>query len=215
MTKAMTITYEVDGALYVNVTNRCSNRCSFCIRNNGDGAYGSDSLWLEREPAAEEILASVFSHDLTKYRELVFCGYGEPTYRLRECREVALAAKAKYPSLKVRINTNGQSDLILGTDSAELYRDAFDTVSVSLNTPDAERYVSMCRPVYGLSAFDALLKFCKNVKNYVHCVLLSVVRETLSEEELAKCERIAAECGVALRVRTYIASTPGQVPSAS
>ena len=93
MKKSMCITYEVDGSLYVNMTNRCSNRCSFCIRNNGDGAYGSDSLWLEREPTLDETVASVLSHDLTAYRELVFCGYGEPTYRLNDAREVALAAK--------------------------------------------------------------------------------------------------------------------------
>ena len=71
MKKSMCITYEVDGSLYVNLTNKCSNRCEFCIRNNGDGAYGSDSLWLEREPTLEEALASVFSRDLEKYPELI------------------------------------------------------------------------------------------------------------------------------------------------
>ena len=84
MKKGMTITYEVDGGLYINITNRCSNRCEFCIRNNGDGAYGSDSLWLVREPTLEEISESVFSRELTKYKEVVFCGYGEPTYRLAD-----------------------------------------------------------------------------------------------------------------------------------
>ena len=56
MKKDMTVTYIVDGALYINVTNRCTNNCEFCIRKNGDGAYGSDSLWLIREPSEEEIL---------------------------------------------------------------------------------------------------------------------------------------------------------------
>ena len=86
MKKGMCITYEVDGNLYVNITNRCTNNCEFCIRNNGDGAYGSDSLWLEREPTKDEILASVFERDLTKYSEIVFCGYGEPTERLDVAR---------------------------------------------------------------------------------------------------------------------------------
>ncbi|MBO5101320.1 MAG: radical SAM protein, partial [Clostridia bacterium] len=103
----MCITYEVDGALYVNMTNRCSNRCSFCIRNNGDGAYGSDSLWLECEPTLSEICESVLSHDLTKYSELVFCGYGEPSYRLDDAVKVTSLVKEKYPNTKVRINTNG------------------------------------------------------------------------------------------------------------
>ena len=117
MKKSMCITYIVDGKLYVNVTNRCSNRCDFCIRNNGDGAYGSDSLWLEREPTREEILDSIFSRDLTAFPELVFCGYGEPSYRLEDAAFVAREVKQKYPHLKVRVNTNGHSDLILGCPS--------------------------------------------------------------------------------------------------
>ena len=128
ITKAMTITYEVDTGLYINVTNRCTNRCDFCIRNNGDGAYGSDSLWLEREPTVDEVLEDVFSHDLTKYSELVFCGYGEPTVRLHDIREIALGIKKRYPSIKIRVNTNGHSDLIFGMDTAPLYKDAFDVV---------------------------------------------------------------------------------------
>ncbi len=204
MKKAMTLTYEVDGALYINITNRCSNRCDFCIRNNDDGAYGSDSLWLEREPSTEEVLASVFARDLTAYREIVFCGYGEPSYRLADCRAVALAIKEKHPSMPVRINTNGHSDLIFGADTAQMYEGAFDTVSISLNTPDSAKYVEICHPVYGSSAFDAILNFAKNVKNYVHNVLFSVVREALSEEEVAMCRSIADECGVKLKVRAYI-----------
>lgn len=204
MNKAMTIFYEVDGALYVNLTNRCSNRCSFCIRNNADGAYGSNSLWLVREPTLDEVKSELSAIDLSAYTELVFCGYGEPSYRLQLCREVALFAKTCCPGLRVRINTNGQSDLILGTDSAPLYADAFDSVSVSLNAPNAESYEDMCRPVYGLEAFDAILSFVKKVKNYVHSVTLSVVDAPLSRDELEQCRSIAAECGVPLRVRNYI-----------
>ena len=204
ITKAMTITYEVDTGLYINVTNRCTNRCEFCIRNNGDGAYGSDSLWLEREPTVDEVLSDVFSRDLTKYSELVFCGYGEPTVRLNDIREIALGIKKRYPSVKIRVNTNGHSDLILGTDTASLYKDAFDVVSISLNTPDSDKYVEMCHPVYREKAFDALLTFAKNVNKYVQKTLLSVVRQTLSEDELAKCYEIADKLGVTLKVRDYI-----------
>ncbi len=204
MKKAMTLTYEVDGGLYINVTNRCTNACEFCIRHNGEGAYGSDSLWLLREPDAEEILASVFSRDLSRYKEIVFCGYGEPSMRLDVCREVALAIKKQYPNLPIRINTNGHSSLIYGQDTAPMYKDAFDVVSVSLNTPSADKYVEMCHPVYGKEAFTALIDFAKDVKKYVQTVLLSVVRETLSEEELDECYAIAQSCGVTLKVRTYI-----------
>ena len=95
--RAMTITYMVERGLYINVTNRCTNRCDFCIRNNGDGAYGSDSLWLEREPTEEEILESVFARDLENIPEVVFCGYGEPSCRLEVVRSVALKIKQKFP----------------------------------------------------------------------------------------------------------------------
>lgn len=204
MNKGMCITYEVENGLYINMTNRCSNRCSFCIRNNGDGAYGSDSLWLEREPTVDEITESVFSRDVSKYDEIVFCGYGEPSYRLYDAREVALRIKDKYPKMPIRINTNGQSDLILGKDTAELYKDAFDTVSISLNTSNADRYVEMCRPVYERATFSAIIRFTENVKKYVQKVVFSVVREAISEKELYECEKIAERTGVFLKVRTYI-----------
>ena len=204
MKKGMCICYEVASGLYINMTNKCSNRCTFCIRNNADGAYGSDSLWLLREPSAEEILEAVFAHDLTKYEEIVFCGYGEPSYRLLDAVKIAKTVKARFGELKIRINTNGQSDLILGLDSAPLYEGAFDTVSISLNTSSAEKYLEMCHPVYKLEAFDAILSFAKNVKKYVQNVVFSVVRESLTEEELRECYKISASCGIPLRVRTYI-----------
>ena len=206
MKRGMCITYEVDGALYINLTNRCSNNCEFCIRKNGDGAYGSDSLWLLREPSAEETLASVFARDVLSYREIVFCGYGEPTERLDVLREVALGIKEKFPSVRIRVNTNGHSDLINGRDTTADFRGAVDAVSISLNTPNPEKYVAICHPVYKREAFFALIDFAKRVKNTVPEVLFSVVRETLSEEELSQCERIAAEAGVTLRIRDYISA---------
>ena len=202
--KSMTITYEVDNGLYINMTNRCSNACTFCIRNNGNGAYGSDSLWLEREPTVEEVLASVFSRDLEKYSEVVFCGYGEPTYRLQDARAIALKIKDRHPNMRIRINTNGQSDLILGIKTAPLFKDAFDVVGISLNTPNAADYVKLCHPIFKESAFDCLLRFAKEVKEYVSVVLLSVVRQTLTEAELAECQKLADEAGVTLKIREYI-----------
>ena len=202
--RAMTVTYTVDSGLYVNITNRCTNRCDFCIRNNGDGAYGSESLWLDHEPTEDEILASVFARDLTAFSEIVFCGYGEPAIRLDVARNVALKIKELYPKMKIRINTNGQSDLIFGCDSAPMYKDAFDEVSISLNAADAKRYQDICHSVYGEKSFCAILAFAKNVSKYVLSVKFSVVRETLTEDELAECARIADECNVTLRIRDLI-----------
>lgn len=202
--RAMTITYTVEGGLYINVTNRCTNRCDFCIRNNGDGAYGSDSLWLEREPDENEILESVFAWDLNAIPEVVFCGYGEPSCRLETVRSVALKIKERYPNIRIRINTNGQSDLIFGCDMAPLYKDAFDAVSISLNAPTAERYQEICHSIYGEDVLDRILIFAKNVNKYVQNVAFSVVKESLGAEEIEKCYEIARETGVNLRVRDLI-----------
>ena len=202
--RAMTVTYEVDGGLYINLTNRCSNRCEFCIRNNGDGAYGSESLWLEREPTLEEVKAAIAERDLSAYTEAVFCGYGEPTYRMEVAREAALYIKSLRPDMKVRMNTNGQAALILGRDAAEDFADAFDCVSVSLNTPTAEKYQALCHSVFGEAAFDAMLDFARSVSRVVPKVQLSVVRQTLTEQELELCGKIADECGVTLHIRDYI-----------
>lgn len=204
MKKSMCITYIVEDKLYVNVTNKCSNRCDFCIRNNGDGAYGSDSLWLLREPDRDEILDSVFSHDLSLFPELVFCGYGEPTYRLDDAIYVAKKVKKAYPNIKIRINTNGHSDLINGRKTAPDYEGAFDVVSISLNTPTADRYQEICHSVYGKESFDALLAFAGEVKNYVPTVCLSAVKETLTDEEIELCRLISQRLGVTLRLRDYI-----------
>ena len=202
----MCITYEVGDSLYLNITNRCSNRCDFCIRNNGEGAYGSDSLWLEHEPTAEELSSATFARKLDKYREIVFCGYGEPTYRLPEARELALKIKEIYPEARIRINTNGQSDLIFGFDTAPLYREAFDTVSISLNSPSAEGYNSICHPIYGVRTFDSIISFAKKIKSIVPDTRFSVVDEFISEEEIEECKVLADKCGIPLRVREYISS---------
>ncbi len=208
MKKSMCITYIVDGKLYVNVTNRCSNRCDFCIRNNGDGAYGSDSLWLEREPTVEEIKESIFSRDLTAFPELVFCGYGEPSYRLYDIREVALAVKEKHPEIKIRINTNGQSDLIWQKNTAPDYEGAFDIVSISLNTPNPKKYDEICHSKFGEQSHYALIEFAQNVKKYVQNTQFSVVKQTLTPEEIDECVKISERTGVYLRLRDYIPPEP-------
>ncbi len=202
MKKEMTITYKVESGLYLNITNKCSNRCNFCIRNNGDGAYGSNSLWLEREPSVDEIWDAVLLADPEKYTEVVFCGYGEPSCRLDVMCEIARRIKEKY-KIPVRVNTNGQSSLINGRDTAPDFS-VFDCVSVSLNAPNAERYQMICNSQYGTAAFNAMLDFAKEVKNYSPLVYLSVVRETVSPEELDECIRLCEEIGVKIKIRTYI-----------
>ena len=119
--RAMTITYRSNKALYVNLTNRCPCACTFCIRNNDLGVFGSDSLWLEREPTIEEVTASLDGQNLASFDEVVFCGYGEPTERLEILLAAAGHLKRRDASLRIRVNTNGLSDLVNGKPTAALF----------------------------------------------------------------------------------------------
>ena len=199
----MTATYRVGDGLYVNLTNKCPCACTFCIRQNAPGVYGSDSLWLEREPTADEVCESI-EKNLGTCRELVFCGYGEPTERLDTLLEVAARFKRAHPDIPVRVNTNGLSDLIAGKPTAHRFKGLVDTVSISLNAPTAEEYVALCRPKFGAAAYLALLKFAEDVKGFVRDVVLTVVGTAdLTPEKEAACLRVAAEHGIPLRVRRF------------
>lgn len=200
----MTITYEYFDSLYVNITNRCSNACTFCVRTKHDNVNGKDDLWLEHEPTIDEIKADFNKRDLPGYKEIVFCGYGEPTERFDVLIEIAKWLKANHPGIKIRINTNGHASLINGRDVTPELSGAVDIVSISLNAPNAKEYQEICKSRYGESAFEALQEFAVNAKKYVKSVIFSVVDKTMSEDDIELCRKIAAKCSVDFRVRTYI-----------
>ena len=198
----MTITYPVHNGIYVNMTNRCPCACTFCLRKQSDHVYGSDSLWLEREPTVEEVCESIDKWDLSKYSEIVFCGYGEPTMRLDDLLEVAKYIRSKS-DIKIRINTNGLADLIAGEKVAHKLEGLIDTVSVSLNATNKEDYFKLVRPKFGIDSYDAMLSFTKECTKYVPNVIMTVVDEVTSKEEQEKCREICESIGAKLRVRPY------------
>ena len=179
--------------------------CTFCLRKNAPGVAGSPSLWLEREPAVDEIKADLDAHaPLGRFKELVFCGYGEPTVRLEELLEAARYAKSIAPGLKVRVNTNGLADLVHGKRVAPLFAGVVDVVSVSLNTSDPVRYLDMCRPRFGASAYPAMLAFTRECAEYVPEVVMTVVGEPVTDAaEQERCRKIAEACSARLRIRAY------------
>ena len=200
----MVITYPVKSGLYVNLTNRCPCACVFCLRQNAPGIFGSDSLWLEREPTVDEILASIESRNLDDFTELVFCGYGEPTERLDDLLSVARHLKSIRPQMLVRVNTNGLSDLIHGEPTAAKFKGLVDTVSISLNTPDPEEYLKVCRPKFGLESWQAMLDFAKSCRDYVPNVVMTIVDAPVTTPEVQeKCKAITDFLGVRLRIRPY------------
>lgn len=198
----MTITYPVKNGIYVNMTNRCPCACTFCLRHNSDRIFGSDSLWLEREPTVKEVCDSLDTWDLTQYGEVVFCGYGEPTERLYDLLKVAAYIKSKG-DIKIRINTNGLADLIWKERTAPKLKGLIDTVSISLNATNREDYFKIVRPKFGIESYDAMLRFTKDCTEYVPNVVMTVVDVVTSKEEQELCRKICEQVGATLRIRPF------------
>ncbi len=191
-------TYKIGENLYVNLTNRCSNSCTFCVRGQS-AEYEGYSLWLSgAEPAADEVIKQI--GDPTRYREIVFCGYGEPTYRLDEMLKICDYVHSRGG--KTRLNTNGHGNLIQGRDITAELASRLDGVNVSLNAPDGERYTELCKPRFA-GAFDELLRFAAGLKKAGGNVWFSVV-DCIGPEQVEACRKIAKKVGVPLRVRAMI-----------
>ena len=200
--KEDTYVYVLDGTLYVNLTNKCSNGCDFCVRNERDSYYGY-YLWLKNgDPTVEKVIAQANAlGELSKYKEAVFCGFGEPTYKVTEM--VALCDYFHSKGLKTRLNTNGQGNLINKRDIVPELKDKIDLVNVSLNASCAEKYQPICRSQFGENGFTALVEFAKTCKrNNLPC-RFSIVN-CIGEEEVNACKRLAQSVNVPLYIRDYI-----------
>lgn len=192
--------YEFGDSLYLNITNRCPNNCDFCIRRIKDGV-NKHRLWLKNEPDFEQVKAALDEFDLKKYKETVFCGFGEPMCNLPVLLDVAKYLKDK--GCRVRINTNGLASLINNVDTAKLIAPIVDSVSISLNASTAEKYQAICHSRFGLAAFDAMLSFAKDCQKQGIDTVLSVV-DCVGAEEVEACRKVAESVGVRLRVRETI-----------
>ena len=210
MNKGMTIIYPEYTGLYINLTNRCPCACTFCIRQKAAGAEfdNVDTLWLEREPTAQEVIAAIKEETkqerFNDYKEFVFCGYGEPTEALDVLLEVADFLKTNY-ALPVRINTNGLADLINKKPVAPLLAGKIDVLSISLNSSNPEIYEKTIRPVFKEKAFPAMLAFAQEAKKYVPKVILTTVATTISKEDEEECTRLCERLGVTHRIRRFVA----------
>ena len=199
MEKFEQFTYALDGNLYINLTSKCQNDCTFCVRNE-NAEFCGYKLWLSREPSAQEVLARIPAQ-IGTYREYVFCGFGEPTLRLDVLLEVAKELKRRGAT--VRLNTNGQASLTLGRDVSAELAGCVDKINVSLNECTAEAYVRLCRPAAGEKAFAAIRDFAAACARRGIDTWFSVV-DVIGADKIEACRKIAAACGVTLRVRPYI-----------
>jgi len=202
----MTISYEYEGSLYVNLTNRCDCRCVFCLRHNGHkGSIYADDLWLEHEPTREEALADLMARDMGKYENLVFCGFGEPMYRTDDILWLVDELKSRGVALPpVRINTNGHANMILGRDVTPELKGRIDIVSISLNGSTAEEYCAVTQPRDGVRAWEAMLDFTRKAAGQVPTVMMTIVNKDKTPEEIDRCRAMAEFLGAKLRIREYI-----------
>ena len=197
----MVITYNIKNSLYLNITNHCTNRCDFCIRDHGTGLFAN--LKLEREPLLDEILDDVLSQNLHKYKEIVFCGYGEPTCRLYDLLAVCKRLR-EVTDTPIRLNTNGHASLISGEDTAPMFKGLIDVVSISMNAADPDTYYQLCHPKFGEDTYVGVLKFAREISKYVPKVVLTAVEGTIQPDDVDRCRRIAADLGAEFRLREYI-----------
>lgn len=191
------VAYPIRDSLYLNITNRCTNACVFCVRNTTNFVKGHN-LRLPRDPSLDEILQAMKGFE--RYREVVFCGYGEPFLRLDIIKEVAKRVKEK--GVRVRVNTNGHALLIHGRDVIPEIAGLVDALSVSLNFPTSEQYDRVCRPALGPQSYEKLKEFVINARKTVPEVVVTAL--DMPGVDMDEIKRIAGqELGVPLRIREY------------
>lgn len=188
------IAYKIRDNLYLNITNNCTNECSFCVRFHTDYVKGHN-LRLKNEPAERDLIKAISNP--SDYKEIVFCGYGEPLLRLDVVKKVALWIKENKGF--VRINTNGQGNLIHKRNILPELKGLVDSISISLNAQDEETYNRLCMPAFK-GAYKEIINFIREAKKYIPKVQITVI--DLEGVDIERCRGIAEELGVSFKVRT-------------
>lgn len=191
------VAYRIRNSLYLNITNRCTNACTFCAKRSDYHVKGHN-LRLPGEPGVAEVLAEI--GDPTACDEVVFCGFGEPLLRLEEVKEIARAVKAKGG--RVRVNTDGLGNLVHGRNILPELAGLVDALSVSLNAPDARTYARICPNRYGEASFPAILEFLREAPRHVPSVVATAVALPGLPHDAVR--RLAESMpGVSFRLRPY------------
>ena len=199
---ALSYGLETPRGLYINLTNRCDNDCVFCLRRTKEMMRGS-SLWLEREPTVEEVIDELRAVRWSAVSEVVFCGFGEPTLRLKELLEILKWIRENHAGVSTRLNTNGLGELAHGREIALEFEGLLDVASISLNASTAEKYYALTRSSYGVGAFEAMLTFAEHMKKFVPSVVLTIVDKVSPPEEIERCRELCSARSLKLRVRPF------------
>ena len=199
------LVYLLDGKIYINLTNRCTNDCIFCLRKDKDDVVGQ-RLWLDNENSTFEDVIEQFNkiYTSTPSNEVIFCGYGEPMMKLDVLKEVAKYIKTKYPNTKIRINTNGHANFVYKRNVVPELKGLIDEFSVSLNGATKEEYNELSQPKFE-EAYEEVKKFIKACADENISVVASIVEGYKGRHlDLKTCEQIATDLGAKFRVREWI-----------
>lgn len=195
MPEQPTLAYELHGNCYLNITYHCTLRCAFCPKFNGTWEVQNYDLRLPAEPEADDVLAAV--GDPLRYREIVFCGLGEPTNRLDTL--LAVGRAMKQAGRRVRVNTDGLANLVHGRNVASEMAEVVDAVSISMNAQNAEVYEQHTRPKLA-GAYEAMLAFAGCARDAGMEVSMTAI-DGLKGVDIGACRAIAEELGVGFRRR--------------
>lgn len=207
-----TLVYLLDEKIYINLTNNCTNRCIFCLRQDKTDVCGQE-MWLDTEVFGAKEVIEQLEHTIKKQleagkpqslNEIIFCGYGEPLLKLDLLKEVAAYIRENYQQTKIRVNSNGHANLIYKRNVAEELKPLIDDISISLNASTEEEYNELSQPnIQG--AFDAVKDFIKSCSNAGISTTASVVENYKGRHlDLEACEKIATSLGAKFRVREWI-----------
>ena len=196
------LVYELEKKIYINLTNRCTNDCNFCLRKDKDDVCGQQ-LWLDSEDfTTEDVIEQLKNFELSS--EIIFCGYGEPLLKFQILKETAQYIKQNHPNVKIRINTNGHANYVYKKNVVPELTGLIDEISVSLNGESSEEYDELSQPKFE-NAYDEVKSFIKCCSQAGIKTVASIVDGYKGKRlNIEKCRQIANELGAELRVREWI-----------
>jgi len=202
------VVYFLGGKTYINLTNACTCNCVFCIKDIKDDVAGTNLVLDRDNVTADEVIQELINHattSLATHEEVIFCGYGEPLLKLGILKDVCKFIKTKFPYVKVRVNTNGHASKVLRKNVPRELKGLVDSMSISLNAPNAQAYEKACKPNFK-GAYEAMLEFTRQCIEAKIPVIMSAVSGFNLEldEGIVECYKISQELGVRFKIREYI-----------
>jgi TatD family-associated radical SAM protein len=200
-----TYAYILEDNMYINLTNLCTNDCIFCIRSLNDAVAGSNLYLTSEKINIDDVLAQIKEKMTDGIKEVVFCGYGEPTLKLDLLKQVAEFIKKEYPNLPTRINTNGQANVVFKRNVVPELKGLIDKVSISLNSDNAAQYQELSQSKFGESVYEEVKTFAKLCQESEIDTSLSIVTGYKGNViNVENCQKIAEDLGVKLRIREWL-----------